>query len=60
MNTAPEGIPSEAGGHQAKHSAPGQRPRYTNTHRHPTVKNPHIPKINKYPSDLQSAIQDSA
>jgi len=43
MNTAPEGILFEAGDHHAKHSALGQRPRYINTHRHPTGKIPTIP-----------------
>jgi len=38
MNTVPEGSLSEAGDHHAKHSAFDQRPRYTNTHRHPTGK----------------------
>jgi len=60
MNTAPEGILSKAGDHHAKHSALGQRPRYTNTHRHPNGKILTIPKINKYPSDPQSTLQDSA
>ena len=50
MNTTPEDIPSEAADYHAKHSAPGQRPRYTNTHRHPTGKILAITKINKYPS----------
>jgi len=56
MNTAPEGIPSEAGDHHEIR----QRPRYTNIHRHPTEKICNIPKINTLPSDLNSAIQDSA
>jgi len=60
MNTAPEGILSEAGDHHTKHSALGQRIRYTNTHRHPTGKILTIPKINKNPHELQSTVQDSA
>jgi len=59
MNTAPEGILSEAVDHHAKHSALGKRPRYANTHWHPTGKILTIPKINKNLSDLQSTIQDS-
>jgi len=31
MNTAPDGILFKAGDYHAKHSALGQRPRYTNT-----------------------------
>jgi len=60
MNTAPYGILSEAGDHHAKHSALAQRPRYINTHRHPTGKILTIPKINKNSRDLQPTIQDSA
>jgi len=60
MNTAPEGILSEAGDHHVKHSTLGQQPRYTNTHWHPTGKILTIPKINKHPNELQSTIQDSA
>jgi len=60
MNTAPEVITSEAGVYHAKHFAPGQQPRYTNTHQHPNGKILTTPKINNYPSDLQSTIQYSA
>jgi len=60
MNTAPEGIPSKVADHHAIHSAPGQRPRYTNIHRHSTEKICNIHKINALPSDLHSTIQDSA
>jgi len=44
MNTAPEGNPSEAVDYHAKQGAPGQRPRHTNTHRHPTEKTSPSPK----------------
>jgi len=60
MNTAPEDIPAEAGDHHAINNAPGQRPRYSNIHRHPTEKICTIPKINTYPNDLHPTIQDSA
>jgi len=60
VNTAIEGIPSEAGDHHAIHRAPGQRTTYTNIHRHSNEKICTIPKTNTYPSDLHSKIQDTA
>jgi len=52
--------PNRSEDRHAIHNAPGKRPRYTNIHRHSTEKICTIPKINTYPSDLHSTIQDSA